>query len=143
MRRNLLHEPIVLLQIDRQIGRRLLANLGKRRSILVRVDSDPNHMGARTMEIVHESYRGIDIGRMSRRHALYGYRMLCSNINGANLDRTCGVAFDFHETSQVFSMPGLILYRTGNFGGNFKGASSFSLPQRSHDNSGASGLQNR
>ena len=91
VRRDEFRQAVVLLQVDRQIGRRLPANLGQRLGVLLAVDGNPHDVGPGRVQVVDLRDGGVDVWRVRRRHALHGDRMA-----GADGDRT-----DAHATRGI------------------------------------------
>ena len=86
VRRDHFRQPIVFLQIDREIGRRLLAHGGQRFGVAAAIDGDAHDVGPGADKIVHLGDRGGDVLRGRGRHALHRHRMA-----GADRDASrCG-----------------------------------------------------
>ncbi len=86
MRCESLGQPVVFLQIDDQIGRRLAANLGDGFGLGRTVDGDSHHVGARGGQRVHLPDRRIDVARCRGGHALHGDRVAGADRNRADAD---------------------------------------------------------
>ncbi len=89
-------ESIILLQVDREIGGCLLANLSQGSRVLIAVDGDSNDAGTGLLKKIDESHRRVDIGGVGRRHTLNGDRVIGSDMNGADADTSSWVAIDRH-----------------------------------------------
>ena len=92
VRSYLLRQAIVLLQIDRQVGRRAPANPGQRFGIFRAVDRDPHHVRPGSSQIIDLSDRGLDVLGVCGRHALDRNRMAGANRNRTNANRASWVA---------------------------------------------------
>ncbi len=95
-------QTIVFLQIHRQIGRDLGTNLGQSRRVLLAVDGDSDNIGSRVLHQVHQRDRGIDIGRLGRRHRLDGDRVGLADGNGADLYGSRRVSLNmYHQDARL------------------------------------------
>ena len=72
-------QAVILLQIDRQVGLGLFANLGQGRGVLAVIYRDPHHVRARVEQRIDLADRGGDILRVRGRHALHGHRIFGAN----------------------------------------------------------------
>ena len=82
------------MQIDRQVGRRLPANLGQRLGILAIIDRDAHDVGPGLFQIVHLRDRGGHILRVRGRHALHGDRAARADRCRAYSHRPSWITFD-------------------------------------------------
>ena len=97
MRRDPLGQAVVLLQIDRQIGRRLPANFGQRLGVLLAIDGDPHDVGPGVVEHVHLADGRVDVLRVRGRHALHGDRAAAADGDRADADGAGWIAGDLHD----------------------------------------------
>ncbi len=81
VRRHGFGQPIVLLQVDRQIGRRTPADLGQRFGIGSAVHGDPDHVSAGFGQALDLLDGRLHIARARGRHALHGDGMITADRN--------------------------------------------------------------
>src|SRR5207244_2386963 len=98
-----LGQAVVLLQIDRKIGFRLLADFGQRLGVLFTIDGNPDYISARFIEQVHQLDGRVDILRVRRRHALDSDRMASANGDRADADGAGWVALELHDGVTAYS----------------------------------------
>ena len=97
VRREPLGQPIVLLQIDDEIGRRLAANFGDRFGFGGAVDGDAHDVGPGRGERIHLRDGRVDVARRRGRHALHGDRVAGADRDRADADGAGWIAGDVHE----------------------------------------------
>lgn len=91
-----LGEAVVFLEIDREIGLGLAANLRQGFGVLLAIDGDADNVRARIVQGVHLFDGGSDILRLGRGHALDRDGIVVADRDGADLDGACWVAGNFH-----------------------------------------------
>ena len=99
MRSDLRHEPIIFLQVDRKVRLGLLSDLGQGDRILVAVDRYTHDVGTGSLQVVYQTDRRWNIGRMGRSHALDRDRVPRSDRDRADADTSCGISLDLHKFS--------------------------------------------
>ena len=87
-----MRQAIVLLQVDRQVGVRPLADFGQGLGIFVVVDRDPHDVGPGRDQIVDLRDRRLDVLRVRGRHALHGDRVRRADRNRADANRASWIA---------------------------------------------------
>ena len=108
-----LGQAIVLLQIDRQVRRRLLANLRQRLGLVPLSTAIRTTSAPAAVQRVHLRDGRVDVVRLRRRHALHGDRMPAANGDAA--DATLRVGF---RSISIFSQ----IFRTGFTGSTRRGS---------------------
>ena len=96
MRSDLRHEPIIFLQVDRKVRLGLLSDLGQGGRILIAIDRDTHDIGTGLVQVVDQTDRRRNIGRMGRSHALDRDRVPRSDRDRADADTSCGISLDLH-----------------------------------------------
>ena len=94
--RDLLRQPVVLLQIDREQARRLRPNLRERVDVGLAVDGDPDHVCPSRFEDPHLPQRGGDVAGLGGGHRLDGDGGRATDLEVADLDRA-GLARGDHR----------------------------------------------
>ena len=92
----LLGESIVLLQVDAEWGRRLLADLGQRFHIFTAVYGDANQVGASRLQQFHLAHGRGDVLSAGSRHALHGDRVIRADRRTAYPDLSGRVPHTSH-----------------------------------------------
>ena len=112
VRSDLGNEPVVFLEVDREVGGGLLADFGQGCGIFIAIDGDPHDIGSGSVQVVDQGDRGGDIGRVGGGHALDGDGVTGTDGDRADLDVSGWVSLDLHGDS--WGRRGLVvLYRKG------------------------------
>ena len=91
MRRDLLGQAVVLLQVDDEVGVRSRgADLGQRGDVLRVVDGDADDVGAGGFEQLDLADGGVDVLRARRGHGLHGDGVAAADRDVADADLSGG-----------------------------------------------------
>jgi hypothetical protein len=95
-------EPVVLLEVDDQVGLRLAAHFGERLDVLRAVDGDAHQVAAGLPDRLGLLDRGVDVLRARGAHALDRYRVARAERHRADADLTSGITF---HSNNLFYQP--------------------------------------